>query len=252
MMKMKPYLIFLILLIWNPAFSQSESFFEQGKEFYKNGDYQQAIDSWKQILDQGQTSAELYFNLGNAYYKLHRTGESIYYFEKALQLSPRDPEIKNNLAFAENNKIDVIQPLPQSIFNKWYQNLIGLFSNENWAILTAVFSFLFAAAFLIYYFSAKEKNKRLFFALSMVMSFFFIISLTLSFLSYDDSKKDRSAIIFADKLDVKSEPSIGSNSIFILHEGTKVKIIGKEGNWNRIKLADGKDGWAPSSEMKEL
>ena len=117
---MKKLLYILVLIVSFSAFSQNETLFEQGKELYKNGKYQQAINSWMKIVENGEHSAELYFNLGNAQYKLNHIGPSIYYYEKALQLSPNDQDIKNNLAFAENARIDSIEPLPQTVFSKWY------------------------------------------------------------------------------------------------------------------------------------
>lgn len=121
-------LIFMMFSISFSAFSQNEKLFDQGKELYKNGKYQQAINSWMQILENGEASSELYFNIGNAQYKLNQIGPSIYYYEKALQLSPNDSDIKNNLAFAENARIDAIEPLPQSVFTKWYNNIAHTFT----------------------------------------------------------------------------------------------------------------------------
>ncbi len=249
---MKKLVMFLALFVSIYGFAQNETLFGQGKEFYKNGKYQQAIESWKEILDNGQVSAALYFNLGNAEYKLNRIGPSIYYYEKALQLSPNDPDIKNNLAFAENARIDAIEPLPQSVFNKWYHNVADVFTFNGWAVLAVVFCFLFAGLFLWYYFSHVERKKRLLFASFLLAGLLFIIAITIAFVTYNDYVHKQPAIIFASEIEVKSEPSLGSSSAFVLHEGTKVQIIAQDGNWYRILLADGKDGWVPASDLKQL
>src|SRR5690554_3436531 len=160
--------VFIFLFLSFATFSQNVNLFEEGKEHYRNGKYQQAIDSWNKIIENGQTSPELYFNLGNAQYKLNQIGPSIYYYEKALQLSPNDSDIKTNLAFAENARIDAIEPLPQSVFTKWYNNIADIFTYDGWAILAVGFSIVFVTLFLLYYFSYTEKRKRLLFATSIL------------------------------------------------------------------------------------
>src|SRR5690554_7167718 len=107
MKKLKTLFYIGLLLISTIGFSQSEHLFEKGKDHYKNQEYQKAINAWKGILQNEEVSAELYYNLGNAYYRLNQIGPSIYYYEKALQLAPNDADIKNNLAFAENARIEI-------------------------------------------------------------------------------------------------------------------------------------------------
>lgn len=249
---MKKLLYVLILLVSFSGIGQNENFFEQGKELYKNGKYQQAVTAWMKILENGEHSAELYYNLGNAQYKLNHIGPSVYYYEKALQLSPNDADIKNNLAFAENARIDSIEPLPKTIFSKWYKSISGFFTFDGWAILAVAFSVFFVGLFLFYYFSFSEKRKRLLFVGSMFIGILLIGSLTMAFLTYGDYSKNQPAIIFASEIEVKTEPSMGSNVAFTLHEGTKVQILAQDGNWYRITLADGKDGWIPASDLKQL
>jgi tetratricopeptide (TPR) repeat protein len=249
---MKNLLYILIFLVSFSSIAQNQNLFEQGKELYKNGKYQQAINTWMRILDNGEHSAELYFNLGNAQYKLNQIGPSVYYYEKALQLSPNDSDIKNNLAFAENARIDSIEPLPQTVFSKWYKSIAGVFTFNGWAILAVVFSVSFVALFLFYYFAYTEKRKRLLFASSIFMGIFLVASLTMAFFTYADFTNKQPAIIFASEIEVKTEPSMGSSVAFTLHEGTKVQISAQDGNWYRITLADGKDGWIPATDLKQL
>jgi tetratricopeptide (TPR) repeat protein len=249
---MKHLLYILTFLIATLSFGQNEPLFEQGKERYKEGKYQDAINSWMKILDNKEHSANLYFNLGNAHYKMNNVGPSIYYYEKALQLDPTDSDIKINLAFAENARIDAIEPLPKTIFSKWYTSLSGILSFNGWAIAAVVFSMLFVLLFLLYYFSASEGRKRLLFAGSIVSILILLGSLNMAFQIHNDASKDKPAIIFAESSEVKSEPNMGSEVAFTLHEGTKVQIIGQDDNWVRIQLVDGKDGWIPTSDVKGL
>lgn len=248
----KFFILIMMFFLSLNAFAQNTALFDQGKELYKNGKYQQAINTWMQILDKDEHSAELYFNLGNAQYKLNHIGPSIYYYEKALQLSPNDGDIKNNLAFAENARIDSIEPLPKTVFSKWYKSIASVLTFNGWAILAIAFSIFFVTLFLFYYFSFTERRKRLLFASSMFAGILLVAALSMAFLTYGDYAKKQPAIIFASEIEVKTEPSMGSSVAFTLHEGTKVQISAQDGNWYRITLADGKDGWIPATELKQL
>lgn len=249
---MKKLLYLFIILISCSGIAQNNQLFDQGKELYKNGKYQQAINSWMKILDNGEQSASLYFNLGNAQYKLNHVGPSVYYYEKALLLSPNDSDIKNNLAFAQNARIDAIEPLPKTVFSHWYENIAGIFTFNGWAIFAVVMSLLFVLLFLLYYFSFSERRKRLLFASSLIIALLLVGTLSMAFLRYNDFKKDKPAIIFSNEIEIKTGPTMGSDVAFTLHEGTKVQITAQDGNWYRIALADGKDGWIPATDLKEL
>lgn len=249
---MKHLLYILLFLVSFSNVAQNNALFEQGKERYKEEKYQDAIHSWSKILDAGEHSAALYFNLGNANYKLNKIAPSIYYYEKALQLAPLDKEIRTNLAFAENARIDAIEPLPKTIFAKWYASLASILTYHGWAILSVVFSMLFVLLFLVYYFSTSERKKRLLFVGSLFSVLFLIGSIVMAFQLYSDNLNDKPAIIFAEAVQVKSGPTLGSTDAFKLHEGTKVQIIGSEDDWVRIQLVDGKDGWIPTTELKAL
>ena len=249
---LKRTLFVLVLFLSMTCFAQNGPLFEQGKTLFKAEKYVEAINSWMKILDNKQHSAALYYNLGNAHYKLNNIGPSIYYYEKALQLAPNDSDIKNNLAFAQNATVDDIEPLPKTIFFKWYESLSGVFTFDGWAISVVIFSMSFVLLFLLYYFSYSEGLKRFFFVSSLFAVLFLLATLSMAFSTYNDSEKNQPAIIFAERIEVKSAPSLGSDAAFQLHEGTKVQIIARDGDWMRIEIANGKDGWIPATDLKEL
>ncbi len=249
---LKRALVGFVLFLSIASFAQSGPLFEQGKELYKAEKYIDAVNSWMKVLENDQHSAALYYNLGNAHYKLNNIGPSIYYYEKALELAPNDSEINNNLAFAENARVDDIEPLPKTIFYKWYKSLSGVLTFNGWAICVVVFSMSFVLLFLGYYFSYSEIKKRLFFVSSLFAIIFLIASLSMAFSTHNDSVKNQPAIIFSENTEVKSEPNFGSEVSFKLHEGTKVQIIARDSDWVRIEIANGKDGWIPLTDLKEL
>lgn len=245
-------LCYLLLFFSMSMFGQNEVLFEQGKEQYKSENYVDAITSWKKILDAGEHSAAVYFNLGNAFYKQNNIGSSIYYYEKALQLNPNDTDVKTNLAFAENARIDAIDPLPKTVFSKWYSSIANNFTFDGWAKLAVMFVFVFVVLFLLYYFGTVESRKRGFFIGSVSSIFLFIGAITFAYLTYADSQNNIPAIIFAESVEIKTAPKMNSATAFKLHEGTKVQVEAEDGDWLKITIADGKDGWIPASDLKRL
>ena len=234
------------------SFAQNNALFDQGKQQYKAEKYQEAINNWMKIVNKGEHSSALYYNIANAHYKMNSIGPSIYYYEKALRLSPGDNEILNNLAFARNATVDAIEPLPQTIFVKWDRTVSGLLSFDGWAFVTVIYTFLFVLLFLLYFFTINTTRKRLLFVGSILSLFILLTGLIMSFRTYNKHLSDQPAIIFAESTDVKSDPSLKSETSFILHEGTKVQIIAADEDWYRIEIADGKDGWIPNTDLKAL
>lgn len=249
---MKQLLYLTVLLFSVIGMAQNTALFNQGKNNYKAEKYSEAIANWKQIIDKGAHSSALYFNLGNAHYKLNQIGPSIYYYEKALQISPNDKDIKMNLAFAENTRVDVIEPLPKTVFSKWYNNIAGVLTYEGWALTALIFSMLVVGFFLLYYFNISEGKKRLFFTSALVTVCLLLGAISMAYMTFGDVQKDAPAIIFAESTDVKTAPKMSSAVAFILHEGTRVQILNSDGDWLRISLADGKDGWIPKTDLKPL
>jgi len=250
---MKRIIYILTFFVSTISFAQgNNALFEQGNALYNDGKYIEAIDKYTAILDTGNHSASLYFNLGNAHYKLNHIAPSIYYYEKALQLSPNDQEIKNNMVFAKNMTIDAVDTVPEAGFSKIINSVTNFMSFEDWAKLAVVSVMLFVILFLIYYFAYSSSRKRLAFIGSTVSLFLLMVTLSFAFQKYSLDKKDKPAIIFVQEAQIKSEPNLRSEESFKLHEGTKVQILDTVNNWKKIKLTDGKTGWISNEDIKEL
>lgn len=250
---MKTYLFLSLFFVAGVlAYSQNDSLFKQGNKLYNDGEYQAAITKYQKILENGKHSAEVYFNLANAHYKLNHIAPSIYYYEKALQLKPNDKDINNNVGFARNMTIDAIEKVPEVGFSRFMKSIVNTFSYNTWGMISIGFMILFVLFFLTYYFTYSTGKKRISFVLSLCS---FGVSLTMLFFAFSKSgldAKDQPAIVFAQETQVKSEPNLRSNEVFLLHEGTKVQILDTVNNWKRIKLADGKTGWIIAGDLKAL
>ena len=229
-----------------------EQLFETGNSQYAQNNYEEAIKNYEKVLDAGYESAAVYYNLANANYKLNRIAPSIYNYEKALALKPNDKAIKNNLQFAQNMTVDAITPLPENTFKKWWNQLLGLFTLDGWATLCVVFALVFTVSFLVYYFTAKTSLKRVFFTVSFSALVLGLLSLALAFQAQSNDQNKNFAIVFSQESEVKAAPNLASEQSFILHEGTKVRLLESDENWAMIQLADGKEGWIPKSDIREL
>ena len=234
------------------GFSQNNQIFEEANALYNNGKYAEAIDKYKSILDSDMHSAELYFNLGNANYKLNNIAPSIYYYEKALLLEPNDKDIQNNLAFAQNMTIDAIEKVPVVGFSRIVNNMVNIFKADTWAKIAVSGVLLFVLLFLMYHFSYTSSKKRIAFVVSVISLFIACFSVAMAFQRDSLDKKDNPAIVFAQESRVKSEANKTSEELFRLHEGTKVQVLETYEDWKKIQLADKSTGWIPMKDIKLL
>ncbi|MDX9789351.1 MAG: tetratricopeptide repeat protein [Candidatus Kapabacteria bacterium] len=247
---MKKILYILTLLISQTFWAQDV--FDKGNEYYREGDYEKAIEAYESILNDKKHSAELYFNLANAYYKMDKVALSIYYYEKALLLNPNNKDIKNNLKFAQNKTIDEIKEVPDVRFEKVLQNFTGILTYNAWAKISVGLAFLFFLLFLGYYFSDTTRAKRIFFVGMFIIPILIIISILSAWFEKELYKTDRPAIVFAEIVPVKNEPRENASESFVLHEGTKVFVLESLDNWRKIQLSDDTEGWLRAENIKEL
>lgn len=234
------------------ASAQNEVLFDRATEAYNGGEYQEAVDNYLEILENGQHSAELYYNLGNTYYKLNQIAPSIYYYEKALLLKPNDREVKNNLSYARNMTLDAIDEMPQTGLSKIYDSVIGLLSYDQWSYVAVVFMLLFVLLYIAFYYFRYASRKRTAFVTSMVSLIFAIVAFVFAYTQYNTFQTDRPAIVFAEETSVKAEPNKKSQEAFALHEGTKVNVLDQLNDWQKIRIADGTTGWIPKEDIKLL
>jgi tetratricopeptide (TPR) repeat protein len=243
--------ILFILLLSTQVFSAQKGF-DKGNYLYQKGRYEQAISEYESVLNAKQHSAELYFNLGNCYYKLNKVAPAIYNYEKALVLDQDDTEISNNLRFAQKLQIDEIKVIPTVGFSKMVHDFASIFHYNTWAWISVGFSTLFLLCFIGYYFSKLTVTKRIFFFGMFGLLLLLLVSVSAAISEKNDFDNERPAIVFAEMVLVKSEPQKGSNTVFTIHEGTKVFVLESMENWRKIQLTDGTEGWIEKTAIKEV
>ena len=243
-------IFFFILLIFSNTQS-IDNLFEESNDLYTNGDYQNAVEGYLDILKSGFESAELYFNIGNSFYKLNNIPESNYYYEKAKSISPNDDDILTNLSFAQNLRIDKIETLPVTDIQNLKLSILDLLSEKGWSFMLIILIWMTCFAFILYIFSNDSKFKRSFFSISLL---FLILSSFTLFVNIEKKKNSeiKYAIIYDKEIEVWSEPNNISELKFLLHEGTKVKQIDVIEDWLNIQLENGTIGWIQSSSLRIL
>ena len=219
---------------------------------YAHEHYQQAARQYEQLLKQG-VSADLYYNLGNSYYRMDNITKAVLNYERALLLSPGDRDIRFNLQMARSKTIDKIVPESEMFFVTWYHSLVNLQSVDAWArmaLITLVAAIVLALAYL--FANAVWLRKVGFFC-----GLFFVVVFLLSNLFAWQQKQAlvnrRGAIIIQPAVTVKSTPAQSGTDLFILHEGTRVTILDASmRNWRSVRVADGKQGWVQTSQIENI
>lgn len=239
------------LLFWGKLqATPTDTLWNQANQRYAEGHYQEASKLYEQILATAQESADVYFNLGNAYFKQSLTGPARLNYERALRLDPENEDIQHNLQFAKSMQLDKIDEVQEMFLSVWFDKLLNTFTSNGWAILFIGLFMCLLSLTLIYLFTNNYRLRKI----SFLSGVFVILLLFLSFVfgSRQRSKQiDNShAIIFAPVVTVKSSPDTSGADLFIVHEGLKVKVIEKQGSWQRIMLGDGKSqGWIPMESL---
>ena len=249
---MKNIFVILFTFVSASVLGQNETLFNKATDAYNEGKYEEAIENYLEIVESSQHSAELYFNLGNSYYKLNQIAPSIYYYEKALLLQPKDHEILNNLSYAQNRTLDAIETMPETGLAKIYDDLIRFLSFDQWGYTAVFFMLLFVILYIAFYYLRYATQKRIAFITSIIALIIAIASLIFAFLQYNEFNADQPAIVFAEEVSVKSEPNERSQVVFELHEGTKLNVLEELNDWKRVKIADGQTGWLSSESIKLL
>ena len=219
---------------------------------YTKGNYQQAIKDYEELLKKG-ASVELYYNLGNAYYRTDNITRAVLNYERALLLSPGDEDIRFNLQMARSKTIDKIAPKSEMFFITWYRSLVNFTSVDGWA-KTAIISIALALILILYYlFGKKLVIRKTAFYGSLIFLLLFIFSNIFAYEQRRILTRRTGAIITTPSVTLKKTPVANSEYNTIIHEGSRVEIIDDTmKDWKLVELEDGREGWIQSSNMERI
>jgi len=214
--------------------------------------YQQAASGYKSLLRQG-VSAELYYNLGNCYYRMDSITQAVIAYERALLLSPGDEDIRFNLQMARSKTIDKITPESEMFFVTWYRSLVNLQSVDAWARMALIALAIAIVLALAYLFAERIWLRKVGFFGALLLLLMFVVSNVFAWQQKRGLDHRTGAVIIRSAVNVKSTPSKNGTDLFILHEGTRVTITDSSmKGWKEIRVADGKKGWLETKEIEVI
>ena len=221
--------------------------FERANYYYNEARYDTAVIIYKGILDDGYVSAPLLYNIGNAYFKMREYPMAILYYEKALKIEPNNEEIQQNLAIANAMITDKIEPMPEFFLRKLWRNIGNMFTANEWATVSLVLITLVLLVVFLYLTAQTRGMKKGMFFTGILLILLTLCSIIFASQRFRYMNEHNEAIVMMPTITVKSSPTSSGTDLFVLHEGTKVKVLDSTDNWNKIKIADGSVGWLPSS-----
>lgn len=250
------YAVLLFSLLLLPSLflraQTSVQLFQQGNEAYKNGRYQEAIEAYNAILDNEQASSELYYNLGNAYFRLEEYGQSILNYERALRIKPNNRDARQNLALAQSRTEDEIAVLPEIFLVQWGHAILNWFSPTGWRIAFLIVLLLLAGAIVVLLLVGNYGWRKGSLIATIVLVVVLLLTAICSIASSARLNRHNEAIVTEPMIVVKSSPEEGSVDKLVLHEGTKVGIDETLGDWHKIHIADGNTGWVSTASVTTI
>lgn len=243
---------FVLMILMLMPLSANAVTKQNADDEYAKGNYQQAIKDYQEILKTG-VSSEIYYNLGNAYYRTDNITQALLAYERALQLSPGDNDIRFNLQYARSKTIDKITPETEMFFVTWYNSLVNFTSVDRWAN-TAIVSIVMALLLiLVFLFAPQMWARKSGFYGSAVFLLLFAFANLFAFQQKHELETKQGAIVIAPTVNVKKTPAASGTDVFVIHEGTRVDITDRGmKQWRGVKLADGREGWLKTSQIEEI
>lgn len=246
--------IFLVVLLLSVVFRgmAAEDTAARAERLYREGKYAEAAEIYQQVLSEGQESSELYYNLGNVYFKMGENTRAILNYERSLLLNPADRMARYNLNMARQAVVDKIDVLPELFIVRWYKAVETHYSADQWGYISVgLFVLFLVMAALFFYSRSVGLRKTGFFVGILVL----LLTLTTVFFAIRQDRRisEREyAVITTPSVTVKGAPDSSGTDLFLIHEGLKVKVIGELGNWYNIRLADGNEGWVAKTDMERI
>lgn len=232
------------------AASDADGSWDRANTAYINGDFRTAAAIYEQSLAQGFVSAKLYYNLANACFKENRLGKAILYYHRALRLAPGSDDIRYNLSVAEARTKDNIERIPEFFLVVWMRGVRHAMGSAAWTVLSLVLLVCALGAFLFYLLAPRLSLRKAGFYGTLVAVFFFVCATWFAAAARQELLDDSQAVVMPASVAVKSSPDKSATDLFLLHEGTVVRIADRLGEWCEVVIADGKKGWVENRKIE--
>lgn len=251
-MNSKLSILMILLLSFLGSFAQNTNNIAQANEMYSEGEYLQAAHLYEQILLEQGVAPELYYNLGNAYFKANEIGRSILNYERALRLDPHFQDALYNLTLARTKVIDNIAEEEPFFVKRWINNMENRYTSNQWLYVSWTLFVLCLIGFLLFVFGKSRSLRKTSFTLAIIVLLLSAFSLTFSITRKKQFLNHNDAIVMIGIISVKSSPDRSGTDLFELHEGTKVNIKSSLGDWVEIVIGDGRLGWVEKRQIEQI
>lgn len=235
-----------------PSPNNPEALWDTAAAAYNAGDYDTAIEYYTTILSGNRHSADLYYNLANAYFKREQIALALLNYNRALRLSPGDEDVRHNLEFAEQSTRDSIEQIPEFFLTTWVRSLRSLLSGNAWTVLSLVLLALTLAMALQFLLAQRLSMRKVGFYAMGVLGVLFILTTSFAWSARSEATQRREAIIMSSSVSIKSSPDATSTELFVLHEGTKVRVGEVMDGWAEVRIADGRKGWIEINRIERI
>lgn len=225
---------------------------QKAGEAFAAGQWQNALNLYQTIEGENLQSADLYYNIGNTYLKLDDRAHAILYYERAVKLDPSHADAEHNLEIVRQLTLDKIDSVPDFILVSWFRNLRRGCSADTWAWITLGLLLVTGILLTLFRNGASSALRKVSFILACVTLLPTVFTFVFSLQQKRALTRHDSAIVTSPVCSVKSSPAEGGTTVFVLHEGTKVTLLDNVGDFSKIEIADGRQGWAPASTFETI
>ncbi len=251
MKKLAIIILLFISLGLYAASPQLQQIISRANDLYARKQYDSALVLYKSVLQKGWQAPELYYNIGNVYFRKGNLPEAIVFYERAYRLDPANDKIKHNLLFARQFVQDKFEAVPEFFLRRWWRAVALWCSANTWAVISIVFFIISLALGYVFLFSRRVSFRKLGFYFGLVFLLLSILTFSLS-ISNKSYFLDSHQAVIMHTTSLRSAPSMESTELYILHEGVEVKILSFNDGWVEVKLPNGTIGWLKKADIEKI
>jgi tetratricopeptide (TPR) repeat protein len=242
----------LLLVAFQAAAQEPDQMAVQAAKAYNTKHYPEAIAQYEKIIAGGYESYALYYNLGNAYFRNNEIAEAILYYEKALKFAPNNEDIKHNIDVVNSKLTDKVEMVPELFYKRWWKEIVNLIDIDTLAFINITLLTLALVLIAVYIAVSNITLRKISFWSGVSFLLLFGVGVLAASQRNHYLTNQHEAIIFEPTVNIKSSPDENSKDIFVLHEGTKVKLLDVLAEWQEIRIANGSVGWIKASDIKKI
>jgi tetratricopeptide (TPR) repeat protein len=242
----------ILLVAFHAAAQDPEPLAAQAAKAYNTRQYPEAIAKYEKIIAGGYESYALYYNLGNAYFRNNENAQAILNYEKALKIAPNNEDLKHNIEVVNSKLTDKVEMVPELFYKRWWKLIVNMMDIDTLAIVNILLLSLALILVALYIAVSNILVRKISFWAGIFLLLLFSVGVLAASQRNHYLANQHEAIVFTQMVNIKSSPDENSKDIFVLHEGTKVKLLDVIAEWQEIRIANGSVGWIKISDIRKI